>query len=435
MKNDLTGDELPLLKRAVEGLVHQPHSVLPLGPNELLQSRLAHARIGPNGSTGFLPAGWAALAKLASVLHSQEEYYRRGVALESLRKAMENYVIDHFLGYDISILGNSDVVRLKNAIATWVANNTALRTHYVPFNVGPVRFVHAQKFWDTRPDPNEFNDIHYDMLIRALRERHATWIAIVDISSADECRSTELANLATDMALAGLQLILPKSAAFRIARINGRTWPSWISNIYSVNNHLQGSVSNEQPGISLQPTFFEHLISANHPLLNSVGRRICSFLNINVSLSTLERSWCDASYWFHEALAEPMDTISLAKFETTIEILLAAESSKKSTSRIREALRVFLGLKDDDLLFPESSWTVDEFAKTLVKARSRVLHGTWSTLTNEMSVNRQDIAPIAWLLLRNFTRLLDRYLNAVPGNNDNIESFLAWIDQTKPQIQ
>jgi len=186
--------------------------------------------------------------------------------------------------------------------------------------------------------------------------------------------------------------------------------------------------NNSQPGLTILPDTFNQLISLQQDVLDSVGRRINCFLDIKNPMSRLEQSWCDAGYWFHEALAEPLDTISIAKYETTIEILLAAGSSKQSGTRIRLAFLTLLGLEDDDVLIDGTSITVKSFSKTLVEARSRVLHGTWSTLLNEMSLNRQDVATIAFLFLKAFTLYLDEFWNEnSKTNDDTVEIFFNWI--------
>ena len=71
----------------------------------------------------------------------------------------------------------------------------------------------------------------------------------------------------------------------------------------------------------------------------------------------LERAWCDAAYWLREALAEPMDSIAMAKLETALEVLLRSESSKGSTRRLLTILRYFFGLKPDDPILNGSAVT------------------------------------------------------------------------------
>lgn len=41
--------------------------------------------------------------------------------------------------------------------------------------------------------------------------------------------------------------------------------------------------------------------------------------NRDTKLPFLEQAWCDGAYWMREAFAEPIETIAVAKLETSIE--------------------------------------------------------------------------------------------------------------------
>jgi hypothetical protein len=79
----------------------------------------------------------------------------------------------------------------------------------------------------------------------------------------------------------------------------------------------------------------------------------------------------DAAYWLHEALAEPIDSIAIAKLETALEVLLRFESSKGSTGCVLTILKCFFDLRPEDLIAPNSALTAKEFAANLVRDRSR----------------------------------------------------------------
>ena len=437
----LTADGLMLLKKAVTGLVHKSHASIPIGVVELNHLGLVYANIGPRGSTGFLPEGASAISELASLLHRQSERYRRGTDFASLRLELANRIIALF-GAKEEALSAPDVARIQDDIATWFAGTAVRRIHYVPctiipyeanqFTVGPIRFIHEKKFLEERPKSNAACDLAYETVLKALQERHACWVATVTVENAEEKRSLELADLSVDIALSGLHLVLPQDVSQRMSRINGRTWPAWSSLLFTTSDqNTHSGISNSQPGLTMHPESFNLLINGHQLILDSVGRRISSFLNLNTPFNGLERSWCDAAYWLHEALSEPLDTIALAKFETAIEILLCAGSSQMSEARIRTAFSAFLGLKKDDVLSPDSQVTVKDFSKSIVKARSRVLHGTWSTLTNEMSVSRKDVTALTLHFVRAFTSHLDLYLNTNPANADKVEAFLDWIAEQR----
>ena len=113
------------------------------------------------------------------------------------------------------------------------------------------------------------------------------------------------------------------------------------------------------------------VLRAHAEELGSIGRRVDGGLTGTDSLSQLEQGWSDAAYWFHEGLSEPLHTVAITKLETSMECLFRAESAKDSRRRIRRGLEVLLGMEDES--------EAQRIATQVVEARSRVLHGTWST--------------------------------------------------------
>ncbi|MBV8521762.1 MAG: hypothetical protein JOY71_06485 [Acetobacteraceae bacterium] len=89
--------------------------------------------------------------------------------------------------------------------------------------------------------------------------------------------------------------------------------------------------------------------------LESVGRRVGAYVRGNAKLEKIEQAWCDAAYWVHEGLAEPLDTIAVAKLETAIEALHEAGSGSQSKQRRCQAMEVFYGRKETDLLNTDPS--------------------------------------------------------------------------------
>jgi hypothetical protein len=433
-------EQLASLKKAVAGLCYRPFKETTIGANELRDLGLVYAHLNADGCTGFDPDGASAVSMLASDIYKREECYKRGAEFGKFRVSLANFILP-LLGVEAKNLSINDLARIKTKLSVWFQAESFRRTHYIPctiipyeansFSVGPVSFVHASVFWQERPNPNYFSDDQYKEFLRALEERHGCWIAVVDVVGAEENRSSELANLATDLALCALHLVMPQDVSQRMARINGRTWPAWSCSLFCKNQSPSFKFNNAQPGRTMLPEGFGYLITAQQLILDSIGCRISSFLDLNNPMDKLEKSWCDAAYWFHEALAEPMDTIAIAKLETIIEVLLMSESSKGSKIRIKNAFLAFLGLKESDSL--SNGMTVNSYSEMVVTARSRVLHGTWSTLNNEMPVSREDISLLAFLCIRAFTLNLDLYLKELPKKGDNVKEFLEWVISFKGQ--
>lgn len=158
----------------------------------------------------------------------------------------------------------------------------------------------------------------------------------------------------------------------------------------------------------------------------AVGNCVRSFATGAFRLPKLEQAWCDAAYWLHQGLAEPLDSIAVAKLETAIEVLLHAESSSGSEKRIITALETYYGLKPGDPITLESQTTAKQFAKGFVRDRFRVLHRTWSTLNVRLGGSRDSLENPAVTLVRATATELDAYIQN-PSPTDDTEAFLVWV--------
>lgn len=238
---------------------------------------------------------------------------------------------------------------------------------------------------------------------------------------------------AVDVSLVAIQMSVPVHYSREMARITGRTMPSWMGSVYKTEGNVHSGSHRREPGLGFSAGVFDQFRSQHQPILDSVGNRINAYINGNAKMPNLDQSWSDAAYWFHEGLAEPLDTIAVAKLETSIEVLLSAESSKGSAQRFREAFQAFYGLSKDHPIREGSPRTVDQFIKSIVGARSRILHGTMSTLTPDtLSTNEHEgrdvVESLAMDILRRYTFMLDKY-EMLPEAKDDVASFLNWVMQ------
>jgi hypothetical protein len=222
-------------------------------------------------------------------------------------------------------------------------------------------------------------------------------------------------------------MAIPVSYSREMARITGRTMPAWVGSVHKTRTKSTGGVYRREPSFGLSGGAFDQFISNRLPLLESIGRRVEHFVRGHGSLPRLEQAWCDGAYWFHEGLAEPLDTIAVAKLETALEVLLGAESTKLSNARLRHAMRAFYGLNENDPLTHSSTTTVKQYVEGIVGSRSRILHGTFSTLTESVDATRADVEAFSFDLLRLSSLSLDQYsVSATPS--DESEAFLSWIE-------
>jgi hypothetical protein len=192
-------------------------------------------------------------------------------------------------------------------------------------------------------------------------------------------------------------------------------------------------VRNQEPGLLLGPGTLEHYLKEGSTLLSGVGTQISAFLSRAGDLPTLSRAWADAAYWYHEGLAEPLDTIAVPKLETAIEVLLRSESSSGSKTRVVEAIEAFYALKPDDFINPNSQTTVKQFAAGFVRDRSRILHGTWSTLVHSLRASRGSLESLVVGVLAGYVFELQAYC-AAPGSTDDLDQFLSFIKNRRAAI-
>lgn len=394
---------------------------------------------GSGERVGIRRNGAVAASKLASSLAKTHPQYHRGAHPRNLTTAIARASIDAFVGREPASISSIDLEALEKEVSEWFAANVMPRKYFVPcsiipdyalsFAIGPVAFSHRVDFLEQKGIrvENQNDKIVYGPLLQAMDERYATWIAEVEIDGCEEARASKMADLAVDVALVGIQMVIPLSYSREMARITGRTMPAWIGNVYTSASQTSTTIHRRDPGLGFSGGAFDSFRSNQTVILESIGRRVEVYVRGSAKLQNLEQGWCDAAYWFHEGLAEPLDTIAVAKLETAIEALLAPGSTKLSNERLCHAIQAFYGLKKTDRLGTNASITVAAFVKEIVGARSQILHGTFSTLSENVGVTRGNVEGLSFDLLRLSSLALDKY-RASTAPTDNAKAFLGWID-------
>jgi hypothetical protein len=294
-------------------------------------------------------------------------------------------------------------------------------------------FMHVQDFASCeRQRTGELFDLTYSEMFAAMGRNSANWIATVVIDRCMESRAQEIANLSVDIALAGLQLVIPLDHSAQLSRLTARTIPSSLQSVSRCNGRITMRLSNQQAGLSMGDGALNHFLTTGKMLVDAIGNRVAAFIDGASAFPLLEQAWADAAYWFHEALAEPLDTIAVSKFETAIEVLLRAESTLGSKAIILKAIQAFYSLTGDQCINPQSQLTVEKFAIGLVTDRSRILHGTWSTLNHSLRDSRASLTSLVFTLLSNYALELERYKN-LDGTTDNIDDILNSIESHRQE--
>ncbi len=427
------------LRKLVGNIYFEPQRTRVLNSAYLSELNLVVGKIRPAGIVGFRRAASTAISEFSELIFRSVHGYERGCKYETVRNQVTNIILEEFLNCLPSDLTDVDVTRVEECFASWFSEHVDLHESFIPcvlpprssnsFLVGPVRFITRDRFVEHELKQSDgSHEFTARPLLDAMTKGDANWIAQISIDRCMKDRAQELADLSVDLALVGVQLAIETDDSKYVTRLHARTVPRYRVTLSRSPKGWSGGVEKQFPGMAFGVGVFEDVLTQRGDILESIGRRIVTFMDITAGLRLLETAWADAAYWFHEGLAEPLDTIAITKLETCIEVLLRAENTRGSERRICEGIEAFYGLSRDDIFVPGLQLTVKRFAKNLVRDRSRILHGSWSTLTHALDVNRTGLEVVAGGLLVNYTVGLDQYMKTTQPR-DVLDSFLTFARQ------
>ncbi|WP_298273856.1 MULTISPECIES: hypothetical protein [Alphaproteobacteria] len=401
-------------------------------------------------AAGFTRDGMAALVTLAADILEARSPGPPVASARVLALAIAGLSANLWHARPPEMIGDADLEGLGNAIGRWFSKQERLRTHYIPcsisawpltsFEVGPVRFYPVADLpldlfgltradvWPRDGDMSGWADVLLGQGVLRLAELRNAWtIAEVSVRGRESARSQLAADLAVDVAIGVIQMLTPPKFFARAARATARSAPVWWATLTRDGDDVRPGVSNDEPGRSMGPGALEMALASQAAVMRSLGRRLEGFLQGGGNTPVLDEAWCNAAFWYHEGAAEPLDTLALAKFETAIEVLFRSESSAGSKRRLVDGMEKLLGLPRGKPL--ASGMTPEQFAASIVTARSRVLHGTWPTLHTELpasgGVGVADAEMLARVLLIAFSCQLDGFISSGNGE-DSLDALLSW---------
>ncbi len=434
--------ELGFLRQVVNKLVIRPISPSPFSQETLRAAGLVRGKITPNGLLGLLPGGNEPLQLLSDQLFSALPGVERGVRYPDFEAEVFSQVIAQFSDRPGASIGIDDVNGLWTSLETWFAKRVTTRTVFVPcmispwpspeFRIGPVLFTFLEdvKKKYTDPSAQDWRELHLNSLLEAAARDGAHWMAEVDITGCDTERSQEVANLAVDLAIIAIQLAMPYMGVKNMSRLFDRRGTGQVVTAHRAHGIFSGGFFRVDPGTAIGPNFLAKVVNDTAPLIRAVGHCVNSYSTGSYRLPVIEQAWCDAAYWLQQGLVEAIDSIAVAKLETAIEVLLKSESGSGSEKRMLLALNAFFGLNETDTISPTSQTTAKQFAKGFVRDRSRILHGTWSTLNARLNESRSSLEHVAMTIIRASAIEIDQYAN-VPGADDDVEKFMSWISNKR----
>lgn len=426
-------------------------------------------------ATGFSDVGISAIGDLARSFRPSLSANSKTASNATLGKFIAGQIITHWKTRTATSLAAADFDKLRQAVDDWFGAQSAIRRHVVPctvfpyptesFSIGPVTFCHVEQFpsedfgvprdvfWP-RPlppwkqlmrnvwaavrakpvDVQKPGGFKFEQFLEFAGSRHAPWMALIEVSGRAPDESARAADLAADVALASIQIVIPGDDMRQLARASGRAAPIWRVDVSQASPcELSTTSSSQMPALARTPQLISQHVKTARPLLESMGRRLEGFLLAASPLPELDSAWCNAAYWYHEALAETLDTVAVAKLETAIEVLFRAENMTKSTGRLLGSFSAIFGLGRKDFLDAAKTVTVEEFVQAITTARSRILHGTWPTLHSDLpqqpgrlTARFGDVEALTRRVLLEFSVYLDAY-QAAGKPDDNTDAFVTWI--------
>ncbi len=388
-------------------------------------------------------AGGKAFDALCERLAESSPAMARGAVFADVRTELFS-VLRELQGREPASVNADDAKALHARFEAWFAERAAARRVLVPcvispwaaqrFVVGPVTFVFADEAAqsDIYPQPDDvIGRMEFDKLLGLMKTNKADWLARVSVDGCDRKRSEEIGDLAVDLALTALQLVIPLAFGSRtMGRLDARRGAIERRTLSEAHGYYNADWSRMDAGTSIGTGTLAEFLRQSASVIVAVGRLVSAFASGQYRLPILERAWCDAAYWLHEALAEPIDAIAIAKLETALEVLLRSENSAGSLRRVKSLLAAFYGLGPDDPIVPEAETTAKQFAKRFVGERSQVLHGTWSTLNSRLAMSRSGLEEFVMAVIRRAAVELEAYSAEVLP--DSVDSFLDWVRLKPP---
>jgi hypothetical protein len=397
-------------------------------------------------ATGFSAEGAFAIRELARDLRRGDTVWRKAVTLQQadLKLGAE---LRSILEIQPALEIEEAASRLVQRMMVWAADIGATRRHAIPitllphrlarFEIGPVGFVHRDNLdaADLLAGPagsevptDERHRLALERIDKSLATRSACWIALVTVSNRERDVSTATANNAVDIALGALQAMAGVSALDNIGRVGGRlaNWDCYDT-WFPAGGDPEFTRNGHPPGFAVEVGAFETWLAETEPARSAAGQCLHAYL-AGEPFPRLHEAWCEAAYWYHEAMAEHLDTMRIARLETSLEVLLRAEKTSGSTGRILTGLQAILGIDPSLNVGVVRTITIRELVEEMVRSRSRVLHGTWPTLGSDLpgSVPVADLAALVRRLIGLFAVKLELYTTD-RENKDDVVAFLTWV--------
>jgi hypothetical protein len=309
-------NEIGLLRTIVRNLESTP---IPVDPRAVAFWRAQDVEVSPGDAgskTTIRPAGHNAFNQLSECLITHSAAIERGVNSEKWQTELFGQ-LESFVGGDPEAIARADVQRLVDHFSKWFKSQASPRKVFVPcvitpwaaprFEIGSVTFVYIDEitrteFYLTGLEPDVLAKHSFDTMLELMLETKANWLARVAVEGCEQQRAEEISELAVDLAIVALQLAAPYLDTRSMCRLDSRRGSAQKRVISEANGYYNGSWTRKEPGISIGTGTLADILQKTRPLITAVGNVVRSFTSGTWRLPILERAWCDAAYWLHEAL-------------------------------------------------------------------------------------------------------------------------------------
>jgi hypothetical protein len=423
--------DLVLLRNIVSHLTVGPH--VQMNDHESYMSR----GFSPltNVAYGLARAAWSDLHKLTKSFFTIIPGVKRKISYDELALFLSSHITStYYIKKDV-ILQAEDIANVEQAIISWLEQTCSARQVYVPclintsparsFAIGPVIFDHLDNFTKPAAATPEFDP--FPEIYNRMRDEDCLWMATISLPPCSDAYGYKLADLCVDIALTGFQLVIPLHYSKSVCRMHSKRMSNATIHTTVANGALGQNHSTAHAGFWLGSGSIEEFITHNPKLLGSVGERLEVYTTNATAVPELEMAWCDAAYWFHEGVAEPVDSIATCKLETALEVLLRGTNGSNAREVFKLATRFAFEIDDDEEIFKSPAVIAKDFIDQIWNVRSRILHGTLSTLDTEAAGIRAQLEKFVGIMLQVYTLELSNYIRQ-PKRHDDIKSFFAWSE-------
>ena len=405
----------------------------------LRKEGLGHVREVAGGIIAIRMPGHHAFTELTDCVLDRFPIIERGAMYADIQTELFRLIGD-YIGQDKSTLGMEDASALLVSFKKWFDDKAIPQRVFVPcvitrvaaprFEIGPVTFefidrVSSSDFYPNGGDESALDRRGFDAILQWMRESESHWLARVFVDGCEPKRAEEIAELAVDLTIVALQLAAPYLNTRTMSRLDARRGTSKKHTLSESEGHHRVGWARKEPGMAIGQGTLPHILQKAASILLAVGNVVNSFAIGSYRLPVIERAWCDAAYWYHQALAESIDTIAIAKLETALEVFSRAGNAKGSQQRMIQILNGFFDLAPNDPISRGSLMSASQFARNVVRDRSRILHGTWSTL-HARGLDREGMEGFVTSVLRMAVTELDAYARSTDPIDD-INKFLCWV--------